>query len=133
MPAVQPALDGTVPAPTLDYPDWVDRIRPAFAAAARTGHRFTTYEIAKNADLPEPTNPRADWGNAVQSFVRDGLIEHVDFERSSGRRVRSPRCPYGAARGRRRPDGSRNDNGPAAGGASETDRRTGGAEQPHLR
>ncbi|WP_393075135.1 hypothetical protein [Streptomyces sp. LN704] len=83
MPVQQPTLDGTLPAPTLEYPDWIDRIRPAFAAAARTGRRFTTYEIAKNADLPEPTNPRADWGNAVQSFVRDGLIEHCGFDRSS--------------------------------------------------
>ncbi|MGW4670126.1 hypothetical protein [Streptomyces sp. NPDC004324] len=83
MPAQQPTLDGTIPAPALDYPSWVDRIRPAFTAAARTGRRFTTYEIAKDNDLPEPGNPRADWGNAVQSFVRDGLIEHCGFDRSS--------------------------------------------------
>lgn len=80
---VQPTLDGTVPAPALDYPDWLDTVRPAFVTAARSGRRFTTYEIAKDADLPEPANPRADWGNAVQAFVRDGLIEHCGFDRSS--------------------------------------------------
>lgn len=82
MTAVQPALDGTPPAAT-DYHAWVDIIRPAFVAVARTGRRFTTYQIAHDAELPEPPNPRADWGNATQLFVREGLIEHVTFERSS--------------------------------------------------
>jgi hypothetical protein len=83
MPTVQPTLDGTLPQPALDYRTWIDHIRPAFVTAARSGRRFTTYEIAKDADLPEPANPRADWGNATQLFVREGLIEHVDFDRSS--------------------------------------------------
>jgi hypothetical protein len=83
MPALQPTLDGTLPAPASDYPTWVDEVRPAFVAAARTGRLFTSYEIAKANELPEPPNPRADWGNLVLSLVRDRLIEHVTFDRSS--------------------------------------------------
>jgi hypothetical protein len=83
MTAIQPALDGTLPEPTdLTYTQWVDRIRPAFVAMARTGRRFTTYEAAKEHDLPEPANPKAAWGNATQCFEREGLIEHVGFDRS---------------------------------------------------
>jgi hypothetical protein len=83
MPALQPTLDGTLPTPTTDYPTWCDTVRPAFVAAARTGRLFTSYEIAKANELPEPPNPRADWGNLVLSLVRDRLIEHVTFDRSS--------------------------------------------------
>ncbi|MFF8997100.1 hypothetical protein ACF1GW_30800 [Streptomyces achromogenes] len=79
---VQPALDGSAPAPAVDYHSWVDLVRPAFVAAAQTGRRFTTYEVAKDADLPEPTNPRADWGNLTQALVRQGVIEHCGFDRS---------------------------------------------------
>lgn len=80
---IQPALDGTVPAPSsLDYHSWCDLVRPAFVAAARTGRLFTSYEIAHDGDLPEPPNPRADWGNLVNSLVRDHVIEHVTFDRS---------------------------------------------------
>ncbi|MCZ4602964.1 hypothetical protein O3S80_04085 [Streptomyces sp. Lzd4kr] len=83
MPAQQPTLDGTLPTPAPDYHTWADQVRPAFVAAARTGRLFTTYEIAKDNDLPEPGNPRADWGNFAQQLVREGLIEHVAFDRSS--------------------------------------------------
>ncbi|MFF8482379.1 hypothetical protein [Streptomyces antibioticus] len=80
MPTIQPALDGTVPTP--DYQTWAEQVRPAFVEAARTGRRFTTYEIAKDNQLPEPANPRADWGNFTQALVRDGLLEHCGFDRS---------------------------------------------------
>jgi hypothetical protein len=83
MPAIQPALDGTVPVIAPDYHTWAARCRPAFVAAARTGHRFTTYEVAKEHGLPEPPNSRADWGNFTQALVRDGVIEHCGFDRSS--------------------------------------------------
>jgi hypothetical protein len=81
MPTVQPTLDGTLPPPA--YADWFDQIRPAFVAAARTGQEFTTYSVARDAELPEPPNPRADWGNATQAFIHDGLIEHAGWARSS--------------------------------------------------
>lgn len=81
---VQPQLDGTLPpAPAADYHAWVDLVRPAFIAAARSGRLFTSYEVVKDNDLPEPPNARADWGNLVLALVRDGLIEHVTFDRSS--------------------------------------------------
>jgi hypothetical protein len=83
MSTVQPTLDGTVPPPAVDYHTWCDLIRPAFVAAAQSGRRFTTYEVVDEHQLTEPPNPRADWGNFVQSLVRDGLLEHCGFDRSS--------------------------------------------------
>lgn len=77
MPAQQPTLDGTLPAVADDYHSWVDQVRPAFVEAARTGRLFTSYEICKDNNLPEPPNSRADWGNLVLQLVRDGLIEHA--------------------------------------------------------
>jgi hypothetical protein len=98
MTAVQPALDGTVP-PVSNYTEWADEVRPAFVAAARTGRLFTSYEVTRDNDLPEPPNPRADWGNLVLALVRDGLIEHVTFDRSS--RPTGERSAVGVWRGTR--------------------------------
>jgi hypothetical protein len=83
MPAQQPTLDGSLPETAADYHTWVDQVRPAFVTAARTGRLFTSYEVAKDNDLPEPPKPSSDWGNFVLSLVRDQLIEHVTFDRSS--------------------------------------------------
>ena len=100
MPAQQPTLDGTLPESTqLTYSEWVDQVRPAFVAAARTGRLFTSYEVCKDNDLPEPPNPRADWGNLVLALVRDRLIEHVTFDRSS--RPTGERSAVGVWRGTR--------------------------------
>ncbi|MFD5709533.1 hypothetical protein ACFWHW_03910 [Streptomyces pharetrae] len=99
MSAIQPAIDGTLPVQAADYHAWADQCRPAFVAAARTGRMFTSYEIARDNDLPEPPNPRADWGNLVLSLVRDGLIEHVAFDRS--RRPTGERSAVAVWRGTR--------------------------------
>ncbi|MGW5616222.1 hypothetical protein [Streptomyces sp. NPDC003877] len=99
MPAIQPTLDGTQPAAASDYHTWAATVRPKFVDAARTGRRFTTYEIAHEHQLPEPPNPRADWGNLVLSLVRDGVIEHVTFDRS--RRPTGERSAVGVWRGTR--------------------------------
>lgn len=99
MPAQQPQLDGTLPEPTPDYATWCDLVRPAFVTAARSGRLFTSYEIVKDNDLPEPPNARADWGNLVLALVRDGLIEHVTFDRSS--RPTGERSAVGVWRGTR--------------------------------
>lgn len=80
---LQPTLDGTLPEPTLDYRSWADTVRPAFVAAARTGERFTSYEVAKTAELPEPANPKASWGLFVQALARDGVIEQCGWDESS--------------------------------------------------
>lgn len=81
MPAQQPTLDGTIPAP--DYHTWCDQVRPYYLAVCRTGRRWTCYEIAEEHRLPEPPNPRADWGNFTQSLVHDNVAEHCGFDRSS--------------------------------------------------
>lgn len=83
MPAQQPTLDGTLPPEPADYHTWADQVRPAFIAAARTGERFTSYEIAKNNELPEPANPKASWGHLVQALARDGVIEQCGWDESS--------------------------------------------------
>jgi hypothetical protein len=85
MTTVQPTLDGTIPEPDsgLSYTEWADQVRPAFVTAARTGRLFTTYEVTHDNNLPEPPNSKSDWGNFTQGLVRDRLIEHVTFDRSS--------------------------------------------------
>jgi hypothetical protein len=101
MPAQQPTLDGTLPDPasSLSYAEWVDLVRPAFVAAARSGRRFTSYEIAEENRLPEPPNAKADWGNFVQSLARDRLIEDAGTDRSARRT--SERSRVGVWRGTR--------------------------------
>ncbi|HEY6117677.1 MAG TPA: hypothetical protein VI172_17115 [Candidatus Dormibacteraeota bacterium] len=100
MPAQQPTLDGSLPpVDQLTYAEWCDHVRPAFVAAACTGRLFTSYEVARDNDLPEPPNPKADWGNLVLSLVRDRLIEHVTFDRSS--RPTGERSAVGVWRGTR--------------------------------
>lgn len=100
MPAQQPQLDGTLPAPTeCSYAEWVERIRPTFVAVAKTGRRFTTFEVAREYSLPEPPNPKADWGNAAQRFARERLIEEAGTDRSS--RPTSERSRVGVWRGTR--------------------------------
>lgn len=83
MPAQQPTLDGTIPAVAPDYHTWCDMVRPKFVEVAETGRRFTTFEVAKEYELPEPPCPRADWGNFAQALARDGVIEHCGYDRSS--------------------------------------------------
>ncbi|CAL9348818.1 hypothetical protein SUDANB1_00419 [Streptomyces sp. enrichment culture] len=99
MPAIQPTLDGTQPVAAADYHTWVEQVRPAFVTAARTGQLFTSYEVARANDLPEPPNAKSDWGNLVLSLVRDGVIEHVTFDRS--RRPTGERSAVGVWRGTR--------------------------------
>lgn len=100
MPAQQPTLDGTIPAPTdLSYAEWADHVRPYFVAAARSGRRFTSFEIAEENKLPEPPKPASDWGNFVQSLARDRLIEDAGTDRSARRT--SERSRVGVWRGTR--------------------------------
>jgi hypothetical protein len=81
---VQPTLDGTLPTPATDtYTEWVDRVWPTFVEVARTGRRFTTFEVAHDHELPEPPNPKADWGNLAQALARHRVTEHCGFDRSS--------------------------------------------------
>jgi hypothetical protein len=100
MTTVQPTLDGTLPpADSLDYLTWAAQVRPAFVEAARSGRRFTTYEIAQENKLPEPPKPASDWGNFAQALRRQGLIEDAGADRSARRT--SERSRVGVWRGTR--------------------------------
>lgn len=79
MNAIQPALDGTTPKPADDYETWVGRVRPAFEKAARSGREFATWHIKVDAELPDPPNPRAQWGSLMQRLVHKGLIRPASF------------------------------------------------------
>lgn len=99
MPAQQPTLDGTLPEPAHDYASWRDLVWPAFVEVARSGRQFTTFEVAREYQLPEPRNGRSDWGNLAQALAKRGLIEDVDSARS--RRPTSERSRVGVWRGTR--------------------------------
>lgn len=83
MTTVQPALDGSIPAPKVpaarrrveDYETWVDEVWPAFVRAADSGLPFTTSEVAKREDLPDPPIPQAQWGKLPSRLVKAGLIQ----------------------------------------------------------
>lgn len=96
---VQPTLDGTMPDPAsgYSYAEWAELVRPYFVAAAQSGRRFTSFEIAEEHRLPEPPNTKADWGNFVQSLARDRLIEEAGTDRSARRT--SERSRVGVWRG----------------------------------
>lgn len=97
MPAVQPALDGTLPEPAGDYASWRDLVWPYYVAACQSGRTFTTYAVAKEHELPEPPNPKADWGNLAQALAKRGLAEDAGTDRSS--RPTSERSRVGVWRG----------------------------------
>ena len=81
-PPIQPALDGTVPAPKVpaavrraaDYETWLDEVRPAFEAAAATGRPFTTYSVVDTAKLPEPPDSAHMWGRLMTLLQDEGWI-----------------------------------------------------------
>lgn len=84
---VQPALDGSIPAPRTtaaqrqaeDYETWLAEVWPKFIAAAATGRTFTTYEIADQHDLPNPPNPQAHWGRLMTLLKDEGYIRKVSW------------------------------------------------------
>jgi hypothetical protein len=85
--AVQPALDGTVPIRRAEsYPEWVEEVWPAFEAAAGTGLPFTTSEIQKRHDLPDPPKPRGQWGSLPQRLKDAGIIRDYPAIGTSARR-----------------------------------------------
>lgn len=101
MTAVQPALDGSIPAPTVDFETWVDTVRPAFVAAARTGREFASWHIKVDAKLPEPPNPRSMWGQLMHRLSEEGLLEAVSFTTTrDGSGVRTWRGTRAARNGR---------------------------------
>lgn len=87
-PAIQPALDGTMPEPADDYHAWVDKVRPTFVQVARSGRRhWLSWQIKREYKLPEPPDPAHDWGKLLGRLADDGLIEHDGFGHTRDRSV----------------------------------------------
>jgi hypothetical protein len=84
---VQPALDGSVPAPAKtrtqrqaeDYETWLAEVWPVFIAAAATGRVFTTYEVADRHNLPNPPKPQAHWGRLMTLLKDEGYVRKVSW------------------------------------------------------
>lgn len=84
---VQPALDGTVPAPRVpaarrraaDYESWIAEVRPVFEEAAATGRTFTTFQIVDEHDLPEPPDPAHHWGRLMTLLKDDGFLQKAGW------------------------------------------------------
>ncbi|MET8404489.1 hypothetical protein [Streptomyces sp900116325] len=77
--SIQPALDGTVPETIDNFETWVAQVRPAFEQAAATGREFASWHIKVDAELPDPPNPKSQWGALMHRFSEEGLVEAVSF------------------------------------------------------
>lgn len=81
-PAIQPALDGSMPAPrvpaaqqrAVDYETWLEAVRPAFEHVASTGRPFTTYDVVDTNKLPEPPDSAHHWGRLMTLLKEEGWI-----------------------------------------------------------
>ncbi|MGW8679576.1 hypothetical protein ACWGNN_00655 [Streptomyces sp. NPDC055817] len=79
---VQPALDGSVPAPAItrrivdDYEAWIDEVWPYYVAAADTGQPFTIDEVSRRHQLPDPPRPQSMWGSLPVRLQNHGIIRH---------------------------------------------------------
>lgn len=86
MNAVQPALDGTIPTPTIpaarrkaeDYETWVAEVWPVYIAAAASGRTYTMFEIAEENRLPEPPDSAHHWGRLAT------LLREAGYHRTAG-------------------------------------------------
>lgn len=76
-------LEAAAPAVTRrivdDYEAWVDEVIPAFVAAADSGQPFTICEIATAKQLPDPPNPKSQWGSLPARLQDAGLIRHHGY------------------------------------------------------
>ncbi|GAA2929441.1 hypothetical protein [Streptomyces enissocaesilis] len=79
MTTVQPALDGSIPAPARrrsdDYETWVTEVWPYFIAAARTGRTFTCFEVVHAHQLPEPPDSAHHWGRLMTLLKDEGYTK----------------------------------------------------------
>lgn len=86
-PAIQPQLDGTVPAPKVtparrrmdDYEEWVDEVTPAYEEFADLGVPFTIDEVARKRNLPDPPHPKSQWGSLPARLQDAGTIRHHGY------------------------------------------------------
>jgi hypothetical protein len=98
---VQPALDGTVPNPAEDFETWVEKVRPAFERAAATGREFASWHVKVDEKLPDPPNPKSQWGLLLHRLHDEGLIQPASFTTTrDGSGVRTWRGTRTARRGR---------------------------------
>ncbi|MER7734147.1 hypothetical protein ABTX80_24975 [Streptomyces erythrochromogenes] len=89
MTAVQPALDGTIPAPTIpaarrraeDYETWIDEVWPTYLDAAASGRTFTFAEIAEQHRLPEPPDSHM-WGRLATRLKEEGYTRTAGWTTS---------------------------------------------------
>ncbi|MCY0916978.1 hypothetical protein OS965_02155 [Streptomyces sp. H27-G5] len=85
MPAVQPALDGTIPAPKIpaarrkaeDFETWIDEVWPVYVTVAATTRTWTFAEIADEHRLPEPPDSH-QWGRLAT------LLKEAGYTRTAG-------------------------------------------------
>lgn len=85
---VTPAFDGTemtASAPSKsrrvidDYEAWVDEVMPAFVEAADSGRPFTIDSVARTKNLPDPPNPKSQWGSLPTRLQNEGIIRHHGY------------------------------------------------------
>ncbi|MFJ5644109.1 hypothetical protein [Streptomyces sp. NPDC093223] len=62
-----------------DYEAWVDEVWNAFVDAADTGLPFTVDEIARAKHLPDPPQPKTQWGSLPGRLLNDGIIRHHGY------------------------------------------------------
>lgn len=79
MKTTQPALDGTVPTPAPDFDSWVELVRPAFVAAAKSSAEFASWHIKISEKLPDPPKPQYQWGALMVRLHDEGLIQPASF------------------------------------------------------
>jgi hypothetical protein len=70
-----------------DFEAWVDEVWDAFEQAARTGLPFTTSEVQRKYNLPDPPKPASQWGTLPKRLRKAGLVqEYTAGTGSSSRR-----------------------------------------------
>ncbi|MEV6696283.1 hypothetical protein AB0M68_03845 [Streptomyces sp. NPDC051453] len=101
---IQPALDGSIPAPKIpaarrrveDFETWVEEVRPKFVEIAKTGSPFLCWKVARQHELPDPPDRDHDWGRFMAGLHRDGLVRTDGFgltrDKSGVRRWRGTRA-----------------------------------------
>ncbi|WP_432051756.1 hypothetical protein [Streptomyces xiamenensis] len=65
-----------------DWEAWLEEVRPAYERAARSGREWTTYEVARAEDLPDPPDPATHWGRLMTLLHAEGLIEPAGWATS---------------------------------------------------
>lgn len=90
---VQPALDGTIPTPTIpaarrraeDYETWVSKVRPALIKAAKSGKPFMFWQILRDPSLPLAPDPAHDPGRLAATMHRDGITRTAGYGKTLDR------------------------------------------------